>query len=158
MIPTPTVWAATLFQPWRCRSWKIGPGVFDIVLYTAVVYGRCSMGLLTGKSGKVEHSAPWDPIGCPMGSHGIFHGTSHGNNHGMWNNLGRRPRQPLQHAVRHHTGWFRLNAQNCVPGNSSRRFFELDHEILHTYSGRQYLKLEEGFFFIWGFAVEISGF
>ena len=41
------------------------------------------------------------------------------------------------------TGWFRLNAQNCVPGNSSRRFFELDHEILHTYSGRQYLKLEE---------------
>ena len=42
------------------------------------------------------------------------------------------------------TGWFRLNAQNCVPGNSSRRFFELDHEILHTYSGRQYLKLEEG--------------
>ena len=56
------------------------------------------------------------------------------------------------------TGWFRLNAQNCVPGNSSRRFFELDHEILHTYSGRQYLKLEEGFFFIWGFAVEISGF
>ena len=33
------------------------------------------------------------------------------------------------------TGWFRLNAQNCVPGNSSRRFFELDHEILHTYSG-----------------------
>ena len=56
------------------------------------------------------------------------------------------------------TGWFRLNAQNCVPGNSSRRLFELDHEILHTYSGRQYLKLEEGFFFIWGFAVEISGF
>ena len=56
------------------------------------------------------------------------------------------------------TGWFRLNAQNCVPGNSSRRFFELDHEILHTYSGRQYLKLEEGGFFIWGFAVEISGF
>ena len=58
----------------------------------------------------------------------------------------------------HYTGWFRLNAQNCVPGNSSRRFFELDHEILHTYSGRQYLKLEEGGFFIWGFAVEISGF
>ena len=60
----------------------------------------------------------------------------------------------------HHnyTGWFRLNAQNCVPGNSSRRFFELDHEILHTYSGRQHLKLEEGGFFIWGFAVEISGF
>ena len=56
------------------------------------------------------------------------------------------------------TGWFRLNAQNCVPGNSSRRFFELDHEILNTYSGRQYLKLEEGFFLIWGFAVEISGF
>ena len=56
------------------------------------------------------------------------------------------------------TGWFRLNAQNCVPGNSSRRFFELDHEILHTYSGRQYLKLEEGGVFIWGFAVEISGF
>ena len=56
------------------------------------------------------------------------------------------------------TGWFRLNAQNCVSGNSSRRFFELDHEILHTYSGRQYLKLEEVFFFIWGFAVEISGF
>ena len=44
------------------------------------------------------------------------------------------------------TGWFRLNAKNCVPGNSSRRFFELDHEILHTYSGRQYLKLEEGGF------------
>ena len=43
-----------------------------------------------------------------------------------------------------HTGWIRLNAQNCVPGNSSRRFFELDHEILHTYSGRHYLKLEEG--------------
>ena len=57
-----------------------------------------------------------------------------------------------------YTGWFRLNAQNCVPGNSSRRFCELYHEILHTYSGRQYLKLEEGFFFIWGFAVEISGF
>ena len=56
------------------------------------------------------------------------------------------------------TGWFRLNAKNCVPGNSSRRFFELDHEILHTYSGRQYLKLEEGGFLIWGFAVEISGF
>ena len=56
-----------------------------------------------------------------------------------------------------HTGWFRLNAKNCVPGNSSRRFFELDHEILHTYSGRQYLKLEEGGFSIWGFAVEISG-
>ena len=51
----------------------------------------------------------------------------------------------------HHTGWFRLNAQNCVPGNSSRRFFELDHEILHTYSGRQYLKLEEVFFFYLGF-------
>ena len=34
-------------------------------------------------------------------------------------------------------------------------FFELDHEILHTYPGRQYLKLEEGGFFIWGFAVEI---
>ena len=47
-----------------------------------------------------------------------------------------------------HTGWFRLNAQNCVPGNSSRRFFELDHEILHTYSGKQYLKLEEGGFLI----------
>ena len=46
------------------------------------------------------------------------------------------------------TGWFRLNAQNCVPGNSSRRFFELDHEILHTYSGRHYLKLEEGGFLI----------
>ena len=46
------------------------------------------------------------------------------------------------------TGWFRLNAQNCVPGNSSRRFFELDHEILHTYSGHHYLKLEEGFFLI----------
>ena len=46
------------------------------------------------------------------------------------------------------TGWFRLNAQNCVPGNSSRHFFELDHEILHTYSGRHYLKLEEGFFLI----------
>ena len=46
------------------------------------------------------------------------------------------------------TGWFRLNAKNCVPGNSSRRFFELDHEILHTYSGRHYLKLEEGFFLI----------
>ena len=60
--------------------------------------------------------------------------------------------------VRRATGWFRLNAQNCVPGNSSRRFFELDHEILHTYSGRQYLKLEEGGFLIWGFAVEISGF
>ena len=58
----------------------------------------------------------------------------------------------------HRTGWFRLNAQNCVPGNSSRRFFELDHEILHTCSGRQYLKLEEGGFLIWGFAVEISGF
>ena len=57
-----------------------------------------------------------------------------------------------------YTGWFRLNAQNCVPGNSSRRFFELNHEILHTYSGRQYLKLEEGGFLIWGFAVEISGF
>ena len=56
------------------------------------------------------------------------------------------------------TGWFRLNAQNCVPGNSSRHFFELDHEILHTYSGRQYLKLEEGGVLIWGFAVEISGF
>ena len=56
------------------------------------------------------------------------------------------------------TGWFRLNAKNCVPGNSSRRFFELDHEILHKYSGRQYLKLEEGGFLIWGFAVEISGF
>ena len=56
------------------------------------------------------------------------------------------------------TGWFRLNAKNCVRGNSSRRFFELDHEILHTYSGRQYLKLEEGGFLIWGFAVEISGF
>ena len=56
------------------------------------------------------------------------------------------------------TGWFRLNAKNCVPGNSSRRFFELGHEILHTYSGRQYLKLEEGGFLIWGFAVEISGF
>ena len=56
------------------------------------------------------------------------------------------------------TGWFRLNAKNNVPGNSSRRFFELDHEILHTYSGRQYLKLEEGGFLIWGFAVEISGF
>ena len=57
-----------------------------------------------------------------------------------------------------YTGWFRLNAKNCVPGNSSRRFFELDHKILHTYSGRQYLKLEEGGFSIWGFAVEISGF
>ena len=45
-----------------------------------------------------------------------------------------------------YTGWFRLNAKNCVPGNSSRRFFELDHEILHTYSGRHYLKLEEGGF------------
>ena len=56
------------------------------------------------------------------------------------------------------TGWFRLNAKNCVPGNSSRRFVELDHEVLHTYSGRQYLKLEEGGFLIWGFAVEISGF
>ena len=44
------------------------------------------------------------------------------------------------------TGWFRLNAKNCVPGNSSRRFFELDHENLHTYSGRHYLKLEEGGF------------
>ena len=55
-------------------------------------------------------------------------------------------------------GWFRMNAANGVPGNSSRRFFELDHEILHTYSGRQYLKLEEGGFLIWGFAVEISGF
>ena len=31
---------------------------------------------------------------------------------------------------------------------SSRRFFELDHEILHTYSGRHYLKLEEGGFLI----------
>ena len=61
-------------------------------------------------------------------------------------------------AVTSRTGWFRLNAQNCVPGNSSRRFFELDHEILHTYSGRQYLKLEEGGGFSWGFAVEISGF
>ena len=64
----------------------------------------------------------------------------------------------IQYIVKEYTGWFRLNAQNCVPGNSSRRFFELDHEILHTYSGRQYLKLEEGGFFIWGFAVEISGF
>ena len=63
---------------------------------------------------------------------------------------------PRYYLVR--TGWFRLNAKNCVPGNSSRRFFELDHEILHTYSGRQYLKLEEGVFLIWGFAVEISGF
>ena len=52
------------------------------------------------------------------------------------------------------TGWFRLNAQNCVPGNSSRRFFELDHEILHTYSGRHYLKLEEGFFFNFFFQAE----
>ena len=64
----------------------------------------------------------------------------------------------IAHYVQEHTGWFRLNAKNCVPGNSSRRFFELDHEILHTYSGRQYLKLEEGGFLIWGFAVEISGF
>ena len=32
------------------------------------------------------------------------------------------------------TGWFRLNAQNCVPGNSSRRFFELDHEICLLYT------------------------
>ena len=52
------------------------------------------------------------------------------------------------------TGWFRLNAKNCVPGKSSRRFFELDHKILHTYSGRQYLKLEEGGFLIWGFMLE----
>ena len=34
------------------------------------------------------------------------------------------------------------------PAISSRRFFELDHEILHTYSGRHYLKLEEGGFLI----------
>ena len=62
----------------------------------------------------------------------------------------------LGHKVRYagsYTGWFRLNAQNCVPGNSSRRFFELDHEILHTYSGRQYLKLEEGVFL---FGVSLS--
>ena len=51
------------------------------------------------------------------------------------------------------TGWFRVNAQNRVPGNSSRRFFELDHEILHTYSGKQYLKLEEGYFL---FGVSLS--
>ena len=68
-----------------------------------------------------------------------------------------RPSGHSVHKTTGDTGWFRLNAQNCVPGNSSRRFFELDHEILHTYSGRLYLKLEEGFL-IWGFAVEISGF
>ena len=33
-----------------------------------------------------------------------------------------------------YTGWFRLNAKNCVPGNSSRRFFELDHEISVSYT------------------------
>ena len=62
---------------------------------------------------------------------------------------GRATEPCLPHTVNvtGNTGWFRLNAKNCVPGNSSRRFFELDHEILHTYSGRHYLKLEEGFFF-----------
>ena len=68
------------------------------------------------------------------------------------------PKKNMIFLVANTTGWFRLNAQNYVPGNSSRRFFELDHEILHTYSGRQYLKLEEGGVLIWGFAVEISGF
>ena len=31
-------------------------------------------------------------------------------------------------------GWFKLNDGNLFPGQSPRRFFELDRELLHTSS------------------------
>ena len=53
----------------------------------------------------------------------------------FWHYHEEQPRQKLFPTLKHHraklisrkisyslTGWFRLNAQNCVPGNSSRRF------------------------------------
>ena len=39
MFPTPTFLAPTLFQLWRYRAWKIGPGVCDIYIYR--IRGTC---------------------------------------------------------------------------------------------------------------------
>lgn len=47
--------------------------------------------------------------------------------------------------IKGHADFFYFSARF---GISSRRFFELDHEILHTCSGRHYLTLQECFYFI----------